>query len=113
MKKILFIFLISALFLSACKKNETDQTQAELTAAKLIKLFGSSSGSLPSGNAIHIVNESGKSSTTSSSFSISSDGFITIGDSFNSCSYNLSYLIMYQVYISNSNVIYFLYFSGI
>lgn len=104
----IIISLTTLIFISSCSKNDTDQTQAELTAAKLIKLFGSTSGTLTNG-IIYINNETGKTVSSSASYSISSDGYITI----NSISFNLTYLTYYYVFSTSSPIGYELDFTGI
>jgi hypothetical protein len=97
MKSIPFI-LITCLLFCSCRKTTT-LTQAEITAQKLTQFLGTSSGSYTNGAGLYVANNAGYLIYSATSFSISSDGYITVSASNNtSITYNLQYLKDYYTF---------------
>lgn len=103
MRKLLFT-LPALLLLIACTKNTALPTQAQLTATKLVQLFGSTSGNLGNGTVVYVVDNTGHIINTATPFNISSDGYIILWTSGQDpVTYNLDYLTRYSRYSYGTN----------
>ena len=99
MKHLLTIILFSTVsLLFACTKSSDSPTQAELTAQKLVTVFGSSSGTFSNGRVIYLSNNAGYVILTATTYKISSEGYITVSASGQDpITFNLEYLKDFSV----------------
>ena len=101
MKYILALSIMSLVVLS-CSKESISPTQGQVTATKLKNDISTKGAKITS---IDVTTNNGLTHFSGTSYSITSDGFITVSDANGTImTYNLGQLKSYQFYVSNSQL---------